>query len=304
MKVKSITNNLDEHLIRYIVSYACNFSCPDCYQEEKRKLKITTTREHIRKISSKINDLINDLINDNKPITFYPEGGEISLYNVIDDLLEVINTPKLSGLKIVSNFSTDLKWYNNLINYCKKRKLKLRLLLSYHPTQLLEEEFKKKLISLNYKEAKILIVVDNQNFKSHVGIINWLINNGFSFNINFKKYKEEINQDTKAFINFFMKEEKRFKVEFDNGQNLYCSGEQLRINNYFNPSGFMCDNNKNFDILPDGTLKHFACPMDISRINILKDDISSFNTKDIYCQATERRRCNISCANHNIWMDN
>lgn len=68
MNVIKIANNLNEHLIRYTVSYACNFNCKDCYQENKRlHNNYKVSKELINRISKKINDLIESVPNDGKP---------------------------------------------------------------------------------------------------------------------------------------------------------------------------------------------------------------------------------------------
>lgn len=96
MNVIRVTNKLDEHLIRYTISYACNFNYKDCYQEKKRlQNNYKVTKELIMGISKKINDLIKSVPNDNKPITLYPEGGEISLWNLTDDILKNITSKRL-----------------------------------------------------------------------------------------------------------------------------------------------------------------------------------------------------------------
>ena len=304
--VIGITNCLDEHLIRYTVSYACNFSCKNCYQELKRLAnKYKVTKELIHSISIKINELIES-ITDNKEITLYPEGGEISLWNITEDILPYITSKKLTNIKIVTNLSAELDWYISLIEYLQRRNIQLRLLVSLHKDQIDINQFKHKLLELskyNIKLLKVLIVVDNQNYLEYEPLIKWLIDNRIKFNLNKKNYDEIINQNVIDFINKYMNENEveNFTVTFDDNSIIKCSGEQLRINMYFKPYGFYCDNNKNYEILPDGMLKHFGCPMEKENFNILTDDISNYNTNIIKCLMKNDRPCNISCQNHNLW---
>lgn len=305
MNVIKIANNLDEHLIRYTVSYACNFNCKDCYQETKRlQNKYRVSKELINNISKKINDLIESVPNDGKPITLYPEGGEISLWNLTDDILKNITTKRLTGIKIVSNFSADIDWYKKLVNYCETNNLQLRILLSYHHNQMPLDLFKSKILELNkIYSPKVLVVVDNENYKDHTDILEFLKNNNIRFNLNFKRYGKPASEEVHNFILSYMgnsDQSKTFTVYFDDESTLKCNGETLRLKGFFKPAGYYCDNNKNYDILPDGTVKHFGCPMAKEAFNLLTDSIH-FDNSIILCNRTEDRPCNISCQNHNIW---
>lgn len=126
---KEIKNNYLK--IQYQPTFWCNYKCFYCIQgvnSDKRKL---TPKEKVYKTAEKIADKLN-YYNGNLLLTIV--GGEVTIPYDIKEIAEPFLKLNLKNFKlsIITNLSNSLEYYIDLLNYCNKNKIDLRLNASYH----------------------------------------------------------------------------------------------------------------------------------------------------------------------------
>jgi len=124
--IKSV-EMLDKYfLINWHITGWCNFHCPYCINNEfSTKF---TPNETVFQIADKINEYINTNLKD-KRIQLRLIGGEPTYYD-IPKILDRIQ--HLDRLTLVTNFSRENKFFEDLYEYCAKRNIYFFLICSQH----------------------------------------------------------------------------------------------------------------------------------------------------------------------------
>lgn len=128
LKVLPINDN--EVLIRWKITYWCNFRCEYCIQgnhDDVNLMPLDTLLDHAAKINAFIKENLSD-----KKIRFVLIGGEIFVYDVYK-LFEVLTKDiKNFSIQITSNFSFPIEKYKKTIDFVLKNNIKYNMVFSYH----------------------------------------------------------------------------------------------------------------------------------------------------------------------------
>ena len=165
VKIENL-NRGNSFIIRWSLTYLCNYSCDFCIQGNKKN-HIEKSKNESIKIRTKICDNLikfieNELNHKYDSINLYLLGGEITILNDFLDIIEKIVNCKFEGkisIKITTNLSCSLDTIKKLVSIFNKKYPYLRELhlnASYYKEFAKEEEFisKIKLLSSNHKVNK------------------------------------------------------------------------------------------------------------------------------------------------------
>lgn len=163
VKVENLNRGKD-FIIRWSVTYLCNYACDFCIQGNKKN-HIDKSKDESIKIRTKICDnLINFIENklDGKYdfINFYLLGGEVTILKDFFDIIEKIVNCKFKGkisIRLTTNLSMSKEKVNRLVDIFNKKYPYIRELCvsaSYYKEFANIDEFTEKIMILN-KNNKI-----------------------------------------------------------------------------------------------------------------------------------------------------
>lgn len=238
--------------IEWRITYLCNYDCSYCIQKGSRSKKIIPLDvDFLKKIAVKINSIIDSV---SKPCYLTLVGGEPTLIDIPYFLENIFISKNLKYIKIISNFSKNVEFYNKINEISVKRNIIDKFNFSLHEKFVEPEKFFEKLKQLTFSNFLIELVVTKDNIEIAKKVKDLAEKNNFTlkFDIN----KKDVNFDfTKEFINsayskyFFIKyrdntELKKidsnivryYRKEF---KNVYCNSKIIFIDqkgfiNFFN----------------------------------------------------------------------
>lgn len=153
MKIEEL--NRADLVIKWRCTYACNFHCSYCYQDQ-HCVKDIGNINHFE-IAEKINDLISR--NSFKTVELMLIGGECSLL----PLPEIVAKIKgLTHLHLTSNFSQTAEFYNQLARQVEN----FELCLSFHSEYFKPEAFLEKVLQLDKRINLFIEMVQNAETES------------------------------------------------------------------------------------------------------------------------------------------
>ena len=228
LTIRSINKNNKYFTVSWKMTQWCNQKCSYCYQKHTEWIdysKICATADLLNRVLDKLNlDLDLQFV-----------GGEITYYDLIDLLDNHLKSKNLKKITIITNFSRDINYFNNLSNYCTNRGIKFNIVISYHDEYTTFKDLMEKIIKLN-KEiwiSHINVVVTNQNYlelkKDFIEIKNW--NNELS-NLFFKKVQilkdqNGLNQLAEKEFNSLLEE---FQKGVDNWEVIFEDNNETKLN--------------------------------------------------------------------------
>lgn len=245
--------------LTYVVTNCCNYHCPYCMQGKKPHKD--TCPSLIEKIAKKINNVLYELKQQEKNIDFHLIGGEVTIYNIKELILENIDLSNIYRFSMVTNLSNSTEYYKNIFNYLNKNNVNIKIKASYHPTEVSKENFISKLNDLKeYNIIPSLLITENEKINEYVyemydSLKNINIQpsvsveriNDIPINIDFLKNKKIISEDNC-----------KFHIYYDNDKKEILTKYEL-LNKIKNTKYYTCDINKSRLIIgPKGNIKN-AC---------------------------------------------
>ena len=289
------------YTISWKMTEGCNYHCPYCIAQSPGKK--FDGYEKVKNIAYKIHELTEQI---NKPIMLHFVGGEPSMYD-LKELTKIIGIDKLTKINLISNFSRDVNYYIDYCNFCKDNKLKLNLLLSYHPTECDKQEFLDKLYKVRQvHKISVGLVFNNDNIEKDV--VNYCFENDIRINLSIErdlnnnalKLTEENRQyfdtiESMLKLNRAKKSERNsMKITMINGDILWYTTSSSFISDILE-GGFIPDNRycsggvTSLRILPNGDVARAGCNYCQNNLllgNILTDKIV-LPTKPFLCKQNE-----------------
>ena len=276
IKVENL-NRGNSFIIRWNLTYLCNYSCDFCIQGNKKE-HIDKSKVESIKIRTKICDNLikfieNNLNNKYEFIKLYLIGGEITILKDFLDIIEKIVNSKFDGkieFKITSNLSAKKEIFVKLLEIFKNHdNRELHISASFYKEFAKENEFIEKIKLLNKKEKLFSKIIRKIKMKDKYISEKNIVSIGYPLccdkdyedYLTFKKKYEKITTD----IFFIVKKKNKtsitdelkvklasinsinnkIKVTFRNGELYYCSNNNkisLKLkDNCFKSKGYLCD---------------------------------------------------------------
>ena len=156
-------DKLDLH-IQFPMEY-CNYNCSYCFQGKhvipnNIEQKTTTTRFKI--IFSFLNKLIEK--SKYKQVTLTLLGGEITLFN-LNEILNQLTTNKMIIIKIMTNLSKPIDYYEKLLD--NNKNLTFLFNISLHREFLSYKNYKNKMLKLKQLKKTFDNLKKNKNKYSY-----------------------------------------------------------------------------------------------------------------------------------------
>lgn len=159
-------DKLDLH-IQFPIKY-CNYNCSYCFQgthTAPNSVEQKTTVERFKIVFKYLNKLIEK--SSYKQVTLTLLGGEITLFD-LNEILSQLTTNKKIIIKIMTNFSQSIDYYEKLLD--NNKNLTFLFNISLHKEYLLYKKYKNKILKLkrikkkflNLKRIKTNIVISNK----------------------------------------------------------------------------------------------------------------------------------------------
>ena len=277
----------------------CNYRCSYCYMSKSVSETITNTpMEHLLKIASELDNIIKKRANG-KYVNLHLIGGEVGYFDLIK-ILDCIKSRELRCLIIATNFSSDIKYWYKLLQYCNNRNCFLNIIASLHLEQCNIEEFIKK-IKIMGKHARIKCVINDSNveiykkyFDNLKGVVVQPTLERDSSNTNLK-----VSKETKEYVDYLnSKLDKKLTVYYyittKSGEKIPFYSNIEMINNIegggFDPEGFECTAGLDgVRIEVDGSLRRAGCQWCGKEENWLGNLITgeyTLPTEPIICHTT------------------
>ena len=249
-KILSVDKHTRYFDINWKMTLWCNYKCSYCFQE---KLKLTP-KEIIYDRAIKINQLINKL---DCGCCLQLVGGEITFYDLKEIFSKYITSPNLKRITLITNFSRDVSYFNELGDFLKTKGVELFIVISYH------EEYNQ-----DYNKFFDKISQLNNNVRlSHLSVV--LTNNNYQFikdlfdNLDVSKYqylldrlqilKDQNGIDEEALetylylVNKYVNDIKKWIIQFDNGEELELNRSEL-LGKGLSFNGYMCNSILRIDL--------------------------------------------------------
>ena len=297
--IVEVIRNDNTFKISWKMTNWCNYRCSYCYMSKSVSETITNTpMEHLLKIANEINNIIEKQANG-RNITLHLIGGEVGYFDLIK-ILDCIKSKQLSQVIIATNFSSSIKYWYKLLQYCNNRNCWLNIIASLHIEQCNIEDFIKKVKTMG-KHARIKCVINDNNIKQYKEIFSNL--KGIviqpTLERNSDNENSSITKETKEYIDYLNSKLDKSIVPYyyvitKSGKRIPFYSNIEMINNIegggFDPEGFECTaglDGVRIDV--DGSLRRAGCQWCGKKENWLGNLITgeyTLPTEPIICHTT------------------
>ena len=297
--IVEIIRNDDTFKISWKMTNWCNYRCSYCYMSKSVSETITNTPiEQLLKIACELDNIIEKQANG-RNITLHLIGGEVGYFDLIK-ILDCIKSKQLSQVIIATNFSSSIKYWYKLLQYCNNRNCWLNIIASLHIEQCNIEDFIKK-VKIMGKHARIKCVINDNNVKQYKEIFSNL--KGIiiqpTLERNSVNENSSIAKETKEYIDYLNSKLDKSIVPYyyiitKSGKRIPFYSNIEMINNIegggFDPEGFECTaglDGVRIDI--DGSLRRAGCQWCGKKENWLGNLITGeyiLPTEPIICHTT------------------
>lgn len=267
--IVEIIRNDDTFKISWKMTNWCNYRCSYCYMSKSVSETITNTpTEQLLKIAGELDNIIEKQANG-RNITLHLIGGEVGYFDLIK-ILDCIKSKQLSQVIIATNFSSSIKYWYKLLQYCNNRNCWLNIIASLHIEQCNIEDFIKK-VKIMGKHARIKCVINDNNVKQYKEIFSNL--KGIiiqpTLERNSDNENSSISKETKEYIDYLNSKLDKSIVPYyyvitKSGKRIPFYSNIEMINNVegggFDPEGFECTaglDGVRIDV--DGSLRRAGC---------------------------------------------
>lgn len=267
--IVEIIRNDDTFKISWKMTNWCNYRCHYCYMSKSVSETITnTSTEQLLKIAGELDNIIEKQANS-RNITLHLIGGEVGYFDLIK-ILDCIKSKQLSQVIIATNFSSSIKYWYKLLQYCNNRNCWLNIIASLHIEQCNIEDFIKK-VKIMGKHARIKCVINDNNVKQYKEIFSNL--KGIviqpTLERNSDNENSSITKETKEYIDYLNSKLDKSIVPYyyvitKSGKRIPFYSNIEMINNIegggFDPEGFECTaglDGVRIDV--DGSLRRAGC---------------------------------------------
>ena len=267
--IVEIIRNDDTFKISWKMTNWCNYRCSYCYMSKSVSETITNTpTEQLLKIAGELDNIIEKQANG-RNITLHLIGGEVGYFDLIK-ILDCIKSKQLSQVIIATNFSSSIKYWYKLLQYCNNRNCWLNIIASLHIEQCNIEDFIKK-VKIMGKHARIKCVINDNNVKQYKEIFSNL--KGIiiqpTLERNSDNENSSISKETKEYIDYLNSKLDKSIVPYyyvitKSGKKIPFYSNIEMINNVegggFDPEGFECTaglDGVRIDV--DGSLRRAGC---------------------------------------------
>lgn len=138
MNIKSVYDHeVYKGFIKWRLTDYCNYSCEYCVRRKRYDRGIgwhqdTELRDEDWQKDVQAVPYVNRILNEfNGPVKIDFIGGEVTTLPLIE-LLKLLDSPNLRHFNITTNFSKDIDFYKELIDYSFSRDIKVGLVVSFH----------------------------------------------------------------------------------------------------------------------------------------------------------------------------
>jgi len=259
-----------DFIVKWRVTYACNYHCSYCYQNERCNKNFERPFDLIE-TAKKIDDLIKR-VGAKKPMIMMI-GGEASLLP-----LNEIKWTTNPDIHITTNFSAPIEYYNSIPD--------LELCTSYHHEYNTPEAFYNKFKQLNVKNKFVEMVYNDDTKEDVNALIKLLDKDGFKYIVDY----DRLQIDKAVPVVSLMKEPRViFKgVPYDNKQDIFGT------NKYLPTTGYRCNMGLTYCYIK-GDVAFQTTDTDCKN----KVNIEDWKPHSRICQCTG---CTI-CGAINLWED-
>lgn len=297
--IVEIIRNDDTFKISWKMTNWCNYRCSYCYMSKSVSETITnTSTKQLLKIAGELDNIIKKQANG-RNITLHLIGGEVGYFDLIK-ILDCIKSKQLSQVIIATNFSSSIKYWYKLLQYCNNRNCWLNIIASLHIEQCNIEDFIKK-VKIMGKHARIKCVINDNNVKQYKEIFSNL--KGIiiqpTLERNSDNENSSISKETKEYIDYLNSKLDKSIVPYyyvitKSGKRIPFYSNIEMINNIesggFDPEGFECTaglDGVRIDV--DGSLRRAGCQWCGKKENWLGNLITgeyTLPTEPIICHTT------------------
>ena len=297
--IVEIIRNDDTFKISWKMTNWCNYRCSYCYMSKSVSETITNTpTEQLLKIAGELDNIIEKQANG-RNITLHLIGGEVGYFDLIK-ILDCIKSKQLSQVIIATNFSSSIKYWYKLLQYCNNRNCWLNIIASLHIEQCNIEDFIKKVKTIG-KHARIKCVINDNNIKQYKEIFSNL--KGIVIQPTLERNSDNensfITKETKEYIDYLNSKLDKSIVPYyyvitKSGKRIPFYSNIEMINNIegggFDPEGFECTaglDGVRIDV--DGSLRRAGCQWCGKKENWLGNLITgeyTLPTEPIICHTT------------------
>ncbi len=304
IKIENLNRDGNNYIIRWNLTYLCNYSCDFCIQGDKKKHAEKSKKESI-KIRTKICDNLikfieSELNHKYDSINLYLIGGEVTILKDFINTIEKIVNCKFEGkitFVITTNLSCSLDTIKKLVSIFNKKYQYIRelyLSASYYKEFANEEEFisKIKILLSNHKVNRTGIKFIYRNLKKMLRkfkkskTLNKIKNKVERVNVNigypianddeyreYLKFKHKYKNITNNIHSIIIK---RYKTAIsDKLKKKIVKDEKQRKNikvTFNNGEIYYCENNNKISLKLDGeesfNSKGYLCDIGMNNISI------------------------------------
>lgn len=142
--------------IKWRLTNCCNFSCDYCVRKNKTE-NLKNLNKDIEIIEQTIPQISRIILEKRLPTRIELIGGEVSLFDLPSIIKKIYYSTEgyVKKINITTNLSRSEKYYNDIIDTCKKFKINLGLTASWHKKNLSIEKYFNKINNINIHEDGI-----------------------------------------------------------------------------------------------------------------------------------------------------
>lgn len=295
----------DYKIISWQLTKWCNYNCPYCTLKHEDPKKMNDKYHHfpkwedLEKPAKKLNKMIEE--QDSK-VEIILIGGEVTWLPLKKLMDECLTSKKICNIRITSNMSQKLSWWEEFSDLCRARNVNLKVLCSIHLSQIKDwNAFAENAIYLGKEWPKftsVTGVVNNENIDSILEKFVDLKNRGYEAKFSpmiergYDNKIVELTEENKEKLKEYVTEANSpFYVELENKEPIKTNRMEIMICSDCNFNGFNCISDK-FKYTVDGKLYVSSC----QSARILTDKLESQAVK------CKQNVCSM-CAVERVWKD-
>ena len=260
--------------VKWRLTNCCNFQCSYCARKNKRQ-KTSDINTDQKIIEGAIGDVARLIVSNNKPTKLSLIGGEVTLLDLPKILTKLFSLTNhlIKKVFIVTNFSREYTYFNNLIDICKDNETILSLTCSWHNEFISLDAFVEKYNKLNknsYFKIKFETVCTETNKDKVNKFINVCKGIGVEYSVDADLTNSNVNN-----LTITSNKTSRCKVTKDDGSIVYCDNISSLIRDF---------GDWNTRIIP---LKDYYCSLDYTYVYIEQDKHVGYNANLKTCKYKE-----------------
>lgn len=319
LRVENLQMDNKTYIIRWQVTYLCNYYCDFCVQGNKEyhlqraKGESAQIREMIcRKLIILMEEQLNEKA---EVIQLYMIGGEVTILKDFLPILSRLLEVKFNGMleiHITTNLSIDIKTCKKLVIMLKgKKNRRLTLSCSYYKEFTDEKTFFKKIDILTRRNIRQELLKKILHYRANIPkiIIGYPLSQDEDYEqykqfiqdhmkyvdlikyIVIRNYKTSISKSVKEKLRSTKEPKKNIKVTLKDGRTEYFDENShigLILDNElcFQPNGFLCDiGMRNITIDPQGNMSYCTSATQETMFGNICSDTPCFLKEKMRCPA-------------------